>query len=601
MSYRTLIVEDERIIAEDIKNALISFGYEVLAITGSGEEAWKLAQELKPDIVLMDIVLEGEINGLDAGRKIYHRLGIPIIFLTSYADEKTLEKAKSANPYAYLVKPFEDKELHASLEMALYKNRMEKLLHDSEKKYRHLVESIGEGIIILNRKCSITFANNAAASILGLSKRELLGKNLKGFILKAELHKFEKKFAELAAGHEVRLDISVRSHNTRERILDLQMRPLYDKENFSGIFTVFNDITGRKELEIKLIKSEKELNREVKELKSKLDRNKDIMENLGDSEQIRRVLKQVNLVAKTDMSVIIEGKSGTGKEVIANMIHRLSKRRNQPLIAIDCGAIPVTLIESEMFGYEKGAFTGADTLKSGKFELASKGTLLLDEVTNLPPEGQRGLLRALEERIIYRVGGKKPIPVDVRIISTSNLDLGEAVRSGTFREDLFHRLNEFRIVLPTLKERKNDIETLTRTFLNLANRELGKNVVGINVEALKLLHGYDWPGNIRELKHLIRRAVLVAEHDILTPEDLQFHCSLQSGEIIPAWSQTDLDRILEANCTLNGMVTDVIRDLERKIIVSVLKKVNFNKTKAARILGIDRSTLYSKLKQMGII
>jgi DNA-binding NtrC family response regulator len=232
------------------------------------------------------------------------------------------------------------------------------------------------------------------------------------------------------------------------------------------------------------------LSREVECLRKKLKEKTENVQITGESLQIKRLLKQVDLISPTDMSVIVQGKSGTGKEVIANMIHRKSNRCDKPFIPIDCGAIPETLVESELFGYEKGAFTGANSNKKGKFEEANEGTLFLDEITNLPAAAQAKLLRVLQEKKIHRIGSASVIKIDVRIIVATNLDLIEAVKDGRFRDDLFHRLNEFKLVLPLLSERKDDIPILANEFRESANEDLCKNIRDFSSEAMKLLLSY---------------------------------------------------------------------------------------------------------------
>ena len=245
-------------------------------------------------------------------------------------------------------------------------------------------------------------------------------------------------------------------------------------------------------LTVKKALETQELRGEVESLRKKLKDKTEIVKTMGESPEITKVLKQVELIAPTDMSVIIQGKSGTGKEVIANLIHQKSDRKNNPFIPIDCGAIPDTLVESELFGYEKGAFTGAISSKKGKFETANDGTLLLDEIANLPPAAQAKLLRVLQEKKVQRIGSTKPISIDVRIIVATNRDLSDAVKEGKLRDDLFHRLNEFKIVLPLLRERKDDIPVLAEQFLKDSNKELNKSIQGFTREALKLLLAYSY-------------------------------------------------------------------------------------------------------------
>ena len=330
----------------------------------------------------------------------------------------------------------------------------------------------------------------------------------------------------------------------------------------------------------------RKLTREVKTLRKRLNlQNKKEM-NMGNSPVISNILQQVELIAPTNMSIIIQGESGTGKEVIARRIHNKSLRKDKPFIAIDCGAIPDTLIESEMFGYEKGAFTGAFASKLGKFVEANNGTLLLDEITNLPILGQAKLLRVLEEKHINPIGGKVPLPVDVRIIVTSNLDLEVEVNKGNFRNDLFHRLNEFQIVLPRLCERKEDIPILAKIFLKETNKEFKKKIKGFTAESMLLLLNYNWPGNVREMKHVIKRAVLITDEEYVTVDKLSIYAEKKSKNI----------KIIEIT-EEPGSMDEMIRKLERYTIIKTIEESNGNKTKAAKKLGINIRRLHRKLRK----
>ena len=298
--------------------------------------------------------------------------------------------------------------------------------------------------------------------------------------------------------------------------------------------------------------------------------------------------KYVDLVAPTDMSVIIQGESGTGKEYIARKIHEQSNRHDFPFVAIDCGALSKELSGSEFFGHIKGSFTGALNDKIGQFEVANGGTLFLDEIGNLSYEVQVKLLRAIQERKIKKIGSNKDISVNVRIITASNEDLAKAVKNGTFREDLYHRLNEFSVLVPPLRERKEDIIVFAEFFLKKANEELGRNVSSIPDDIMERFYRYAWPGNIREVKNVIRRAVLLSIDDKIKVESLPH-------EII--FSDLLKQDMLATN---NNDLKSLTGQTEREVIISTLEKAKFNKSKAARILNIDRKTLYNKIKQYGI-
>jgi len=334
------------------------------------------------------------------------------------------------------------------------------------------------------------------------------------------------------------------------------------------------------------------LSREVKLLRDRLDEKISIKEMMGESAPIRKVLKMVEIVAPTNMTVFLEGKTGTGKELISRLIHQKSNRKNKPFIAVDCGAIPESLFESELFGYEKGAFTDAVSTHIGKFEQADKGTLFLDEINNLPLNLQSKFLRALEEKTIQRLGGNEAIQIDVRIIVASNINIIEEVNKKTFRDDLFYRLNEFKIDIPTLEERRDDIPTLSNYFLKEANLEMKKNILGISKDAMNSLISYSWPGNIRELKNVIKRAVLLSQGEYITRENLIF-ISIDNKLKKDDW---DYKRLIKEGVTLN----DMIEEAEIDILKQALQKTNGNKTKAAKMLGLSRYTLYRKLKVLGL-
>lgn len=321
----------------------------------------------------------------------------------------------------------------------------------------------------------------------------------------------------------------------------------------------------------------------------------------GKSPHSRELMRQIELVAPTNYSVIIYGESGAGKEAIAQTIHKKSKRAKMPFIAMDCGAMSKELAGSELFGHEKGSFTGAIGTKVGHFELANGGTIFLDEIANLPYDVQSSLLRVIQERKIKRVGGNKEIPIDVRIIVASNENLSDAYKKGKFREDLFHRFNEFHLTVFPLRERKEDILMYANFFLRIANQELDKNVQEYSQEVEELFLKYPWYGNLREMKNVVRRAVLLTEGSVVEAKSLPFEISNYTrttmaigddrqeahfdGYAAPAEHKEEKPDLKSAAL-----------GAEYDLIIKVLKDVNYNKSKAAKILNIDRKTLYNKMK-----
>ncbi|RZK20256.1 MAG: sigma-54-dependent Fis family transcriptional regulator [Pedobacter sp.] len=313
----------------------------------------------------------------------------------------------------------------------------------------------------------------------------------------------------------------------------------------------------------------------------------------GNSDVSATLLKQIQLIAPTSYSIILTGKSGTGKECVAKTIHLNSLRRDKPFVAMDCGSLTKELAGSEFFGHEKGSFTGALYTKIGHFEQANGGTLFLDEIGNLSYEIQATLLRTVQERKVKRIGSTKEIDLDVRIIVATNENLVDNIGKGTFREDLYHRFNEFSIHLPSLKKRENDILIFAEKFLAVANQELNKNIKGFSDGVKNCFLNYGWPGNVRELKNVIRRVALLTDANMIQVDVLP----LELSNYVKDFDQED--SLKQIKSKLNDKPKDLknaAQEAEYDTILSVLKEVNFNKTKAAQILNIDRKTLYNKIK-----
>ena len=314
-----------------------------------------------------------------------------------------------------------------------------------------------------------------------------------------------------------------------------------------------------------------------------------LAEQMGPSAEIREVIRQVNQVAESPMTVLIQGETGTGKELVARAIHQTSPRRDGPFVALDCGAIPDTLIESELFGYERGAFSGADRRKDGHFHLAGGGTLFLDEIVNLPLQTQSKLLRVLQERQVQPLGARGPSPVDVRIVAASNALLEDEMRAGRFRQDLYYRLAEFTIVLPALRDRRDDVLHLANRFLAEAAMELKRPVRGIAPDAAERLRAHAWPGNVRELRNVIRQAVL-RSRDVVTPDDLTLDRAPARG------ARTESGEML----SLREAAQLAAAEAEQRAIRRALEASGGNKAEAARLLRTDYKTLHVKMKQYAI-
>jgi len=339
----------------------------------------------------------------------------------------------------------------------------------------------------------------------------------------------------------------------------------------------------------------RELGAEIEGLRSQLDENRSLRSLMGPSREVENILRQIRQIADSDFTILIHGETGTGKELVARAIHQLSFRRTRPFVALDCGGIPETLIESELFGYEKGAFTGASQRKDGYFQFAEGGSLFFDEITNLPLTTQAKLLRVLQERQVRPLGGRRTVPVNVRVLAAYNVPLVDEIRAGRFRQDLYYRLNEFVVNVPPLRARSHDIPYLAKRFLTEASMELRRPVVDIHDEALDVLLQYSWPGNVRELRNVIRRAVLLAS-GLIRSEHLRGLVSdrVQTSPEPPAL-------VPPMGRSLKAIAETAVAEAESLAIRQALHITRGKRSEAASLLRIDAKTLYVKMKRYRIL
>ena len=446
---KILIVEDEFIVANDLKIILKKAGYEVIGIASSVPQAREIIKSKKPDWVLLDIILKGNETGIDLAWELTE-VQIPFLFISANTNQSTLEAVKKTQPYGFMVKPFREKDLLVMLDIARYRYNLIHNLQDDGK------------------------SNNQPAT-------------------------------------------------------------------FNGI--------------------------------------------VGQSDALKEILEKISIVAPTDTSVLILGESGTGKEKIAHAIHEHSLRKEKPIVVVNCAALPISLIESELFGHEKGSFTGANARRIGKFEQANGGTVFLDEIGELPLDAQVKLLRVLQEKEIERVGGDTTVKVDVRIVAATNRNLEHEVAEGRFRLDLYYRLNVFPIELPPLRDRIEDVIYLAEYFLKKFNIKSRKQLTGFSSAALQQLRQYNWPGNIRELEHLIERSILLANENEIT--------NIELPTILPTPQTTS---------TSAGGIKS-LEEMEREHIMNALDTCGgkvFGPGGAAELLKIPATSLYSKMKKLGI-
>jgi formate hydrogenlyase transcriptional activator len=461
------------------------------------------------------------------------------------------------------------------------RKRAENKLVEDGRELRRITDAIPQTIVVLDPSGDPLYANQAVLEYTGLTMQDVVSSEFRARMFHPEdIEKLrEERQAAYARGLPFEIEQRTRRKDGQYRWFLIRINPFRDEQgNLVRWYATGTDIDDRK-------RAEDRTRNENVALREDIVRSSMFEEIVGSSEPLRRVLVQVSKVAPTDSTVLVLGETGTGKELIARAIHNRSMRSNRAFIRVNCAAIPQSLIASELFGHEKGSFTGATERRLGRFESADGGTIFLDEVGDLPPETQVALLRVLQEREFERVGGTQPVSVDVRVIAATNRDLTSAVAEGRFRQDLFYRLNVFPIRLPALRERISDISLLVGYLIDRYAKKLGKKIRNIDKKTIELFHAYDWPGNIRELQNVVERAVILSEGETFFVDE--------------TWL-THVTPKLAA--TTAPLVADLVEH-EREILEAALREsegVVGGPTGAAVKLGIPRQTLESKIRKLGI-
>lgn len=483
----------------------------------------------------------------------------------------------------------ENKIVHVTLKDISERKKVQNALKESEDKYRTIVETTGTATLIIEEDTMISLANMEFTRLCSYSKEEIEGKKTWAeFFVKEDLEKMlsyhrQRRIDPNAAPRNYDARLVDRKGNIRDVYITVAMIPETKKSVAS-----FLDITDRKRAEEELKMAHSELER----LKNRLEKENLYLQNeiklthnfeeiIGKSKALKNILGKVEQVATTDSTVLILGETGTGKELIARAIHNISRRNDHTLVKVNCAALPVNIIESELFGHEKGAFTGAYARKIGRFELANMGTIFLDEIGDLPLDLQVKLLRVLQNGEFERIGNSNTIKANIRIIAATNRDLVKAIENGTFREDLYYRLNVFPIKVPSLRERKEDIPYLANYFIKKFCKKIGRQIEIIPQKVMDELMSYDWPGNIRELENIIERAVIVCDGK-----------RLEAGDWLP--------RKFMSPCTSELTTLEAI---EKSHILKVLNNTHWQvsgEKGAAKILGLNQNTLVSKMKKLNI-
>jgi len=449
-----------------------------------------------------------------------------------------------------------------------------KILSEMIENIEIILNHVHEGIVIADKEGRVLYVNEANERITGLENRKILGKYVKDIVPNSAITDVIKTGKE-------KLGVKTK---VNDRYVISNIVPIKNREGNEviGAISVFLDVTEIEHLNAKLIKAEEKINKLSLQLSSFIGSEEPIV---GKNSKMQKAFFLALKAANVNSNVLITGESGTGKEVIAKYIHNKGSRKNKPFVAVNCGAIPENLLESELFGYEAGAFTGASSKgKPGLFEQADGGTIFLDEIGDMPYLLQVKLLRVLQDKEIIRVGGTQKIKLDVRVIAATNKDLETMVKEKKFREDLFYRLNVIKIDIPPLKERKEDLPLYISYFLNKLSLRLGREKPKIASTAMKLLLNYDYPGNIRELENILEKSLILDDDDVITVEDLPEYLLKESSYKYYGATKEQWPKLVE---------------VEKNLIEESLK-VFKSKTKVAEVLGIPRSTLYRKLKEYGI-
>ncbi len=577
---RILIVEDEQITATDIEDTLTRFGYEVVGVAPNAQRAFEIARKQKAHLALMDIRLKGDIDGVDAACRLRADFDIPSIFLTAHADERTVERAREAEPLGYIVKPFHESELQAAIQMALFRagrdQQREQHAHDVEL----TLDSLGVGVIRSDELGRVVYLNEAAGHWTGWSSADAAGTSL-------------TEVFRLMDGQAVeRLDEFTMRAMRERRIVDfphgarLRSRDGIERD-VAGNFAPVRDDSGRMLGSAIAFHGLGESGAGAGKVPRTIGALGDQDDLVLESQAMLDLMRFAHRVAASGVTtILLQGESGVGKDIVARYLHAHSARSKQPFIALNCAAIPDTLLESEVFGYEKGAFTDARSQKKGVLDLADGGTVFLDEIGELQPHLQAKLLRVLEDQTFRRLGGVRDISVDLRIITATNRNLAEAVRNKEFREDLYYRLNVITISIPPLRERREDILPLVDLFVSRYNEKFGLSIRGVATEAKEMLAEYNWPGNVRQVRNVIERAMVLEDDDMLSPQNI----ILEAGELSAGPDQP-----------LTAAAGDAsLEDVERAMLVQALERCQGNQTRAAKALGVTRDTLRYRIKKYGL-
>jgi transcriptional regulator with GAF, ATPase, and Fis domain len=641
---KVLIVEDEFAVANELQEIVEKAGYEVTGSAFTVGEARDLILDQRPDLVLLDIYLSGPLTGIDLARDL-NEAGIPFVFVSANTNSSVMGEVKTSKPYGFLVKPFREKDVLVALEIAQYRHT-----HSEEARIREeqalqirLMDALSEAgdweaqllkvarefqafipfdYIIIGVESEQTLNAYRSCSFFRIGSDEYQTIRTEDFLQMTGLTgtKYQHIRSQVPANHLGAYNgdtfWSACTKNPLKQLIAKTFRlqsslmlPLQTVRNGNFYISFYSrqpetyqhqHLRLARQLQPSLVLTvdrlmafdkieqlSRQLQQENRYLQEEVKTAANFEEIVGDSPLLQQVFTAIGQVAPTDYTVLVLGETGTGKELIARAVHNRSRRQGKALIKVNCAALPPQLIESELFGHEKGSFTGATDQRVGKFELAHGGTLFLDEIGELPLELQPKLLRVLQEKEIERIGGRGPIPCDVRIIAATNRHLQQEVAAGRFRADLYYRLHVFPIQLPALRERREDLPALATFFLQRIAKKLGKQLTGVAEDSLEQMRSYHWPGNVRELEHLLERAAIMAGSPLVSLVE-------PLVGLAPAAAEASLE---------GPPVVKHYDQAERENVLAALKLTNYRirgKNGAAEMLNIKPTTLEAKMVKLGI-
>ena len=558
---RILVVDDEESIRFTFESFLSDEGYEV-ETASDFDEGNALIEDRRFDLVFMDIILDGGKSGIALLEEVAKKAPeTEVIIITGAPTVKTASEALRLGALDYMVKPVRHETLIRGTEMAL----KHKVLRQAKESYQQNLEaifrSVQDAIITVDEDLDVVETNRAAAEICGIERDEVVGRPLGSLVVACGGTCLKTLEETVTSGRRINLAaLECAPQTLPHQVVSVTATPLMRKNSIpsGGVLVIRN-------------------NSRLLELERSLAECRELRRMVGKSEAMRKVVSMINALADVHTSVLISGESGTGKELVADALHAAGRRANRHLVKINCGALSEGLLESELFGHVRGAFTGAVRDKIGRFQRADGGTIFLDEIGEISPRMQIRFLRVLETMEFERVGDSTPIKVDVRVIAATNRDLAARVEAGDFREDLYFRLKVFEIELPSLRNRQDDIPLLVKHFLDNFNREFDKNVRSVSDDVLTLFTAYDWPGNVRELENALEHAFVLSRTPVITIADLP------------------QDLVAKAPPSVGRKSADP--ESEAQAVRSALRRSGNNKSEAARLLGISRRTLYRRLEE----